>query len=413
MQQRKALNNIIMKIVYKSLIMCFAMALFTACGGSSNGGGHGHHHHEFEEEEQEHEHEHEHGHDHDHEHEGGEHAHGGNEISFSPEKAKQFGVKSQEVKAGEFHETIKVSGQIIGAQGDEYTVVASSAGVVSLRKSISVGSHVGAGQAVATVSAKNIVGGDSNEQARILYNNAKRELERLKPLYEDKIVTARDYNAALENYEHAKAAMASSRAGNGGVATTAISGTVVSLDVTDGQYVEAGAPIAKVSKNARLVLRADLPASYAKQVQNIKSANFRTSDSDEMISLSDLKGRRISGNSVATSQPGYIPVCFEFANNGRIVSGAYAEVYLIGAERANTLSIPVKALTEELGTFYVYVQLGEDCYEKRRVQVGISDGCNVEVLSGLKAGEHVVVEGAMVIKLAGSGGAIPGHTHEH
>ena len=62
MQHRKALNNIIMKIVYKLLIMCFAMALFTACGGSSNGGGH------------------------DHEHEGGEHAHGGNEISFSPEK---------------------------------------------------------------------------------------------------------------------------------------------------------------------------------------------------------------------------------------------------------------------------------------------------------------------------------------
>ena len=403
-----------MKTLLKSIITCASLVIFMACSGSDN---HGHDHEGAHEHEHEHEHseahEHQHGDSHEHSEHEHEHNKGGasNEITLSPEQAKQFGVKSIEVKKGSFHETIKVSGQIVGAQGDEYTVVASSAGMVKLRKSVAVGSHVGAGQAIASISAKNMVGGDANEQARIIYNNAKRELERLKPLYEDKIVTARDYNTALENYERAKAACSS---GSGsGVATTAISGTVIALNVVDGQFVEAGEVIAKVSKNARLLLRADLPASFAAKVQNISSANFRTSSSSEMYSLSQLGGRRISAGTVAAAQPGYIPVCFEFANNGTLVSGSFAEVYLIGADRSNTIAVPVKALTEELGSFFVYVQLDDECYAKRRVEPGISDGCNIEILSGLNEGEKVVAEGAMIIKLAGNSGAIPGHSHEH
>ena len=132
-----------------------------------------------------------------------------------------------------------------------------------------------------------------------------------------------------------------------------------------------------------------------------------------MYSLSQLGGRRISAGTVAAAQPGYIPVCFEFANNGTLVSGSFAEVYLIGADRSNTIAVPVKALTEELGSFFVYVQLDDECYAKRRVEPGISDGCNIEILSGLNEGEKVVAEGAMIIKLAGNSGAIPGHSHEH
>ena len=132
-----------------------------------------------------------------------------------------------------------------------------------------------------------------------------------------------------------------------------------------------------------------------------------------MLSIEALKGRRISSNSATTTQPGYIPVCFEFNNDGSVVSGSFAEVYLIGNERPNALTVPLKALTEELGSFFVYVKLDDECYMKRAVKVGINDGVNVEILSGLKAGEMVVSQGAMIIKLAGSGAAIPGHSHEH
>ena len=168
-----------MKTIIKSIFTCASLVIFMACSG---GGDHGHDHEGTHEHEHEHSEAHEHSeHEHEHsvdEHSEGEHEHehseGGAsaEITLSPQQAKQFGVKSVVVKRGPFHETLKVSGQIIGAQGDEYTVVASSAGVVSLNKSGAVGSHVSAGQAIARLSAKNMVGGDANEQARIIYNNA-------------------------------------------------------------------------------------------------------------------------------------------------------------------------------------------------------------------------------------------------
>ncbi|MGN0214864.1 MAG: efflux RND transporter periplasmic adaptor subunit [Muribaculaceae bacterium] len=397
-----------MKTVFKTIFTCASLIMFMACSGGANNG----HDHENESaHELEHGHEHEHEHDGEHEDEHGENSES-NEITFSPAKAKQFGVTVMTVKPGVFHETVKVSGQIIGAQGDEFTAVATSAGVVRLRQNIAVGSQVAAGSLIASVSAKNIVGGDSNQQALIILNNAKRELDRLKPLYDDKIVTAREYNAALENYERAKAAC-TSKSSTGGSATTSIAGTITEIYVNDGEYVDAGAPIAKISRNSRLVLRADLPTSYARMASGFASANFRTANTDSTMSISQFQGRRISGNSLTATQPGYIPVCFELTNNGSLVVGSFAEVYLIGNERNNVISVPVKSLTEELGSFYVYAQLDEECYEKRAVTTGINDGVNVEITSGLKSGDKVVVNGAMVIKLAGNSGAIPGHTHEH
>ena len=56
-----------------------------------------------------------------------------------------------------------------------------------------------------------------------------------------------------------------------------------------------------------------------------------------------------------------------------------------------------------------------DEYEKREVQLGASNGQRIEVLSGIKAGEKVVVEGVYQLKIAGASGQVPdahaGHSH--
>ena len=170
-----------MKYNITTIIACLALAIFAACNGNNSHSGHNHSHESEEAHNHEgHDHEHE-GHDHDHEghdheqegHEGHNHAaegaeNGTDEITFSPSKAKQFGVVATKVQSGNFHESIKVSGQVIGAQGDEYTVAAPSAGMVKFRSSTALGSNVGAGATLASISAKNMVGGDSNEQAQIV-----------------------------------------------------------------------------------------------------------------------------------------------------------------------------------------------------------------------------------------------------
>ena len=60
------------------------------------------------------------------------------------------------------------------------------------------------------------------------------------------------------------------------------------------------------------------------------------------------------------------------------------------------------------------VKLDEECYEKRLVTIGNSNGDEIEILSGLTRKDEVVTKGAIIVKLAESSGAVPeGHSHNH
>ena len=52
-------------------------------------------------------------------------------------------------------------------------------------------------------------------------------------------------------------------------------------------------------------------------------------------------------------------------------------------------------------------------HTNREVMLGADNGKEIQILSGLKAGDKVVTEGAYQVKLAGATNAIPAHSHEH
>ncbi|MDD2961302.1 MAG: efflux RND transporter periplasmic adaptor subunit [Muribaculaceae bacterium] len=334
------------------------------------------------------------------------------EIVFSPEKAKKYGVTTEKIVPTVFNNIIKVSGDIISAQGDSYVVTAPTSGNIKYNKNIALGMAVKSGASICAISGEKITGGDQNEIARVTYNATKRELERLTPLYKDKIVTEREYNIAREAFEKAELAFRPSTGGRN-VASSAISGTITELLLKDGEYVEAGAPIATVSKNARLTLRADLPERYYSELANINTANIKTSYMDIAIPLSELNGKRLSSMQ-PISNNGYIPLYFEFNNNNKFIAGTYTEVYLVGAPKQNVIIVPLQAVLESEGKYQVYIRLDEECYEERDVILGSSDGKNFEIKSGIKSGEEIVVNGASYIKLASKSEAIPsGCSHNH
>ena len=108
-----------------------------------------------------------------------------------------------------------------------------------------------------------------------------------------------------------------------------------------------------------------------------------------------------------------MPVTFEFDNKGEVIPGSFVEVYLLSSELENVISLPRTALTEEQGIFFVYLQLDEEGYKKQLVTLGADNGESVQILSGVKAGDRVVTEGAYQVKLASATNAIPVHSHEH
>ena len=375
-----------------------------------------------------HDHDHE-GHDHENEGhsatkecEGHNHGSEASEIEHSDEiilpkaKAEAAGVKVSTIEPGTFEQVIKTSGQVLAAQGDESVAVATVAGVVSFHGKVTEGMSVGKGSTLLTISSSNIADGDPVQRARIAYEISKKEYERMKALVKNKIVSDKDFAQAEQNYENARISYEALAKGNtkGGQAISSpIGGYVKNILVKEGDYVSIGQPLVSVTQNRRLFLRAEVSEKYYPYLRTIGSANFKTPYDNKVYALKELSGRLLSFGKSAGDNSFYVPVTFEFDNKGDIIPGSFVEVYLLSTPMENVISLPRTALTEEQGLFFVYLQLDEEGYKKQEVTLGADNGQSVQILTGVKSGDPVVVNGAYQVKLASASNAIPAHSHEH
>ena len=393
----------------------------------------GHNHEEHDHCHEGHDHSHE-GHDHDHEghdhnHEGHDHEHAdhnheseeakhSDEIIFPKAQAAKTTFEVREIQPASFNQVVKTTGQILAAPGDEAVIVATSNGVVSFTSNkLTEGTKVQKGQSLFQISSKNIAEGDYYTKVKATYEAAKASYDRAESLVKDKIISQKEFENIKLEFQNANTAYHAESNNKTAKAVTepaTISGHEKNSRVKEGEYITIGQPLATVSQNQRLVLRAEVSQRYYNAMQSIKSANFKTPYDNKVYSLEDLNGRLLSFGKTSNENLFFIPVSFEFDNKGEVIPGSFVEVYLISAPIENTLSIPVSALTNEMGTHYVYVQIDEEGYRKQEVALGANNGKEVQMIKGLRPGARVVTQGAYQVKMASASGAIPhGHSHEH
>ena len=65
---------------------------------------------------------------------------------------------------------------------------------------------------------------------------------------------------------------------------------------------------------------------------------------------------------------------------------------------AGSVIIPYKAVTEQLGEFFVYVPGDSDKVSQRKIVLGKQVGTGVIIKDGIKEGETVVVQGVQNLK---------------
>lgn len=337
--------------------------------------------------------------DHDHEHSDGE-------IHLDEHRALELGVGVSVVETTEIHNVTEVTGEVIADSSASGAIVAPAAGEVVFRNSLVRGSNVEKGQTIASISTSRMSGGDPLEAARINLEATRREVERLKPLREEGIVTVGEYNAALAAYEQAKNAASTA----GRTVAVPLSGVISSVEVSNGQFVEAGTVIATVAAGeGSLLVRADIPKRHSDIISTIKSALIVDPHHGETV-----EGTMASAPSAALASAGYVPVYFSLPSDTDMAPGCFVDVFLSSGDSRPGIMIPVDAITDRMGTKFVYVRLDEDCYERRPVEVGTIDGNLIEIVDGLRPGEEVVTEGVTFVRLAeNSNTAVPGHTHNH
>lgn len=360
-----------------------------------------------------------------HHHEGTEHEEGSevekadghsDEIVYKKAAAQAAGVVAETVGKGMFYGVIPASGKILSASDDETVVVANVSGIVHFSRNISVGMKTEKGSPVFLLSAEHLQDGDPAERASVAYKTAKNDYERAARLVKDKIISEKEFNAVKGLYEETRIAYqatAQNRSQNATAVKSPVDGYVKSCMVSEGDYVSVGQPLMRIVRNNKLYLQADVPARHYSAFGRIRSAKFRTSYGDSIYDTEKMNGRLLSYGRTMDDASGYVTVTFEMENTASLLSGSFADIYIQTDEEHEAVSVPLSAITEEQGVKFVYIQEDDDCYRKQEVRLGMSDGERTEILSGVNVGDRVVTQGAVRVKLAAAGNAIPAHTHNH
>lgn len=186
--------------------------------------------------------------------------------------------------------------------------------------------------------------------------------------------------------------------------TAPFDGVVVSVDIDEGESVSATVPaIHLIDLNSR-----ELKAVVDEiDISLVKPGQKAIIKSDALPSL-QLEGKVDSISLLPTVQSGLVAykvtIRFALPGDSDLRVGMSASTDIIVEERSNVLLVPDRAIRHDSqGNPVVAVMVGEQVQE-RPVVIGISDGFQTEITSGLAEGETVVIENVSRTDSTGSGG---------
>lgn len=344
-----------------------------------------------------------------------------NTTVFTKEQSWKIDFATSIPRTEPFGQVIKTTALVQSAQSNELVISAKTNGIVVFNAGVLIeGKEVSAGKSLFSVSSRNMA--DNNIAVKFIeaksnFDKANADYQRAAELAKDKIVSEKDLLAAKNQFENTKAVFDNLNKNFNTSGQTIISpqaGFIKQVFVKNGEYVEAGQPVAVVSQDKSLVLTADVPSKYAPLLANIKTANISMVNDNRTYSLEQLNGKVLSFGKAANNDNYLIPVVLQVENNGRFITGTYVELYLKTFSNKQALIVPTSSLLEEQGNFFVWVQITPELFEKREVFVGGTDGMNTEIIKGIAINERIVTRGAMLIKLAQATGTLDAHSgHVH
>jgi RND family efflux transporter MFP subunit len=341
-------------------------------------------------------------------------------IVFTKNKQQKTDFAVEDVRIEPFEAIIRTAAQVLPSQGDEKIVTAKANGTVVFSSDFAIaGKAVKAGQSLFTIESSGLTDNLNIRyaEAENEYNRAKKEYERKLELEKDKIVSKQDLIKAETEYKNAEFVYNNLRknfSGGKQIITSPISGFITKMLMRNGEYVETGQPVLIISQNSNLFIKAELAPKYFSSLGKITSANIHVMNTNETYSLEELNGKVLSfGKSVDINNP-LVPVVFQVNNNAGLLSGSIVELYIKTQTGKQATVVPNEAIVEEMGNYFVFVELTPETFEKRAIIKGTTDGLRTEIKKGLSAEERIVSKGAILVKLAQSTEELDVHSgHSH
>lgn len=344
-----------------------------------------------------------------------------NAIGFTKQQAWKIDFRVGRPSSDHFGLVVRSAATIEASPQDRKMLSASISGMVSFSDRYpAIGVTYEKGQPIMTISSDQLVSNNLRlqfEEARLGLEKADADYQRASKLAADQIVSEKELQQLRLMYEQTKKHFENlqKNAANGRqVLLSPGKGHIQQLLVQNGQYVEAGSPLAIVSGGNRLLLTMGLAPKYLPLLNEQISGVVISNDNRYSYQLSDLEAKVSAiGQSLAAGSA-LLPLSIEAKSAPGLIPGSLAHVLLRFPSNDSVLLIPNEAIIEEHGLYFIFVQLHPELFEKREIKKGETDGLHTVVLAGIEANERIVTKGAITIKLAQSTGELDPHAgHNH
>ncbi len=351
------------------------------------------------------------------------------EIGFLKEQQWNTDFAVESVQPHTLRDSISGRGRIRAAAEGEYLLHAPSAGLFQSTEAVPVlGMSVDAGQVLGSLLPQLATGTDRAaleaelRSAQAAAELAGRELARLKELFAIEAVARRRVEQAEAEQQIAQARLQAARqrvqrtpSGAGIPLRTPIAGVLEEVRVTRGAAVREGELLFRVVSRDSLWLEVQVAESDAGKLATPSGASFVLPGTDQLIAITPPEnGQLIGVGRVIDPQSRSLPVIFALNDpppSLAINQVVAAQIYT--GQTRQALSVPASALIDDAGQRVVYVMSGGESFSRVPVSVGVRDGDRFEVSSGLNAGDRVVSQGAIQIRLAAATPEAMGHGHAH
>ena len=280
------------------------------------------------------------------------------------------------------------------------------------------GQTVQAGEVIAKVKVIPDMGQLSSAQSRlrlaeINLKQARTDYEREKVLYDKGLVSADEYDkihqaynqareersAAQDNLEVVRDGVSSNNANaSSTLVRSTVTGVILDVPVKVGNSVilsntfNDGTTIATVANMNDLIFRGNVDETEVGQV------NVGMPMTITVGALQDLKFNArleyISPKAVEANGANQfeIKAAVQVPEKTGVRSGYSANAQIVLAEALHVLTVPESAIHFEGNNTYVYLVQGKGknkTYQRRNVKVGLSDGVNIQIKSGLTINDRV------------------------
>ena len=335
-------------------------------------------------------------------------------VSLSPTQMVMANVATTEAKAMPLSKEIVAVGIVQYDQARQAKVTAWVAGRIDRLYVNTVGSYVSKGRPVAEVYSPDLV----SAQQEYLLALKSREQFKSSPIQsisqggEGLVASARQRLKLMGVKDEQIAALV--KAGEPNIRLpiyTPLSGIVIDKVVQQGQYVNIGDTLFNIADLSTVWVEVEV---YENEFPNIKIGQMV-----DLLSQSypgkTFRGRVTFIYPFLDPKTRTVKVRVEIPNPGLRLKPDMFVNAKVKVPLGSSIVVPVSAVMDTGPRQVVWVEMKPGMFEPRDVRVGVREGDNIQILSGLKAGEKVASSGGYLIdseaQLKGGGGgheAMPG-----